>query len=54
MAVFVLAALGWVVLGGVMSSRTTDQRATLDGRVADLWGSPQTQAALVFELHWTE
>src|SRR6266498_4155721 len=42
MAVFVLAALGWVVLGGVMSSRTTDQRATLDGRVADLWGSPQT------------
>ncbi len=54
MAVFVLAALGWVVLGGVMSSRTTDQRATLDGRVADLWGSPQTQAAPVFELHWTE
>jgi inner membrane protein involved in colicin E2 resistance len=49
-----LAAVGWLILGGVTSSRTTDQRGALDGRVADLWGSPQTQAAPVFELRWTE
>lgn len=54
MGVFVLAAIGWLVLGGVTSSRTTDQRGALDGRVADLWGSPQTQSAPTFELHWTE
>ncbi len=53
-AVFMLAAIGWLVLGGVTSSRTSDQRGALDGRVADLWGSPQTQSAPVFELHWTE
>src|SRR6476661_8151377 len=52
--VFVVAALGWLVLGGVTSSRTSDQRGTLDGRVADLWGSPQTQQAPTFELRWTE
>jgi hypothetical protein len=54
MAVFTLAALGWLILGGVTSSRTTDQRGMLDGRVADLWGSPQTQSAPTFELHWIE
>src|SRR5258706_7648794 len=53
-SVFMLSAIGWLVLGGVTSSRTSDQRSSLDGRVADLWGSPQTQAAPVFELHWTE
>jgi hypothetical protein len=54
MGVFSLAALGWLILGGVTSSRTTDQRATLDGRVADLWGSPQAQSAPTFELHWND
>jgi inner membrane protein involved in colicin E2 resistance len=52
--VFVLAAIGWLILGGVTSSRSTEQRSTLDGRVADLWGSPQTQSAPAFELRWTE
>ena len=52
--VFVLAAIGWLILGGVTSSRSTDQRSTLDGRVADLWGSPQTQSAPAFELRWAE
>jgi inner membrane protein involved in colicin E2 resistance len=52
--VFVVAAFGWLVLGGVNSSRTSEQRGTLDGRVADLWGNPQTQQAPSFELHWTE
>jgi hypothetical protein len=54
MGVFMLAAVGWLILGGVTSSRTTDQRGALDGRVADLWGSPQTQTAPVFELRWSE
>jgi inner membrane protein involved in colicin E2 resistance len=54
LGVFLLAAVGWLILGGVTSSRTTDQRATLDGRVADLWGSPQAQSAPTFELRWTE
>src|SRR5678816_1266751 len=54
MAVFTTAALGWLILGGVTSSRTSDQRSALDGRVADLWGSPQAQAAPTFELHWME
>jgi inner membrane protein involved in colicin E2 resistance len=54
MTVFVIAAVGWLILGGVTSSRTSDQRSTLDGRVADLWGSPQTQTAPSFELRWTE
>jgi inner membrane protein involved in colicin E2 resistance len=52
--VFAMAALAWGILGGVTSSRTTDQRSTLDGRVADLWGSPEEQAAPTFELRWTE
>src|SRR3954462_4216599 len=52
--VFVLAAVGWLILGGVTSSRTTEQQSTLAGRVADLWGSPQSQAAPTFELRWTE
>src|SRR5205807_6209010 len=54
MGVFMLAALAWLVLGGVTSSRTTDQRGALEGRVADLFGSPETQSAPTFELHWTE
>jgi len=54
MAVFATAAIGWLILGAVMSSRTSDQRSTLEGRVADLWGSPQAQAAPTFELHWRE
>src|ERR1044071_3440531 len=54
MAVFTTAAIGWLILGVVMSSRTSDQRSTLEGRVADLWGSPQAQAAPTFELHWRE
>jgi inner membrane protein involved in colicin E2 resistance len=54
MGVFLLAAIGWLVLGAVTSSRTSDQRGALVGRVADLWGSSQVQTAPTFELHWTE
>lgn len=53
-AVFLLASVGWLVLGGVTSSRTDEQLAALDGRVSDLWGSPQTQAAPTFTEEWVE
>src|SRR5207248_4871283 len=52
--VFILASVAWAILGGVTSSRTSDQQANLDGRVADLWGSPETQAAPTFDLRWME
>jgi len=52
--VFMLASVGWAILGGVTSSRTSDQQTNLDGRVADLWGSPETQAAPTFDLRWLE
>ena len=54
MGVFVLAAAAWLILGAVTGSRTSEQKGTLEGRVADLWGSPQTQLAPIFELQWME
>jgi len=54
MGVFMLATVGWLILGAVTGSRTNDQKGTLEGRVADLWGSPQTQSAPSFELQWIE
>lgn len=54
MCVFTVATVGWIILGAVTGSRTNDQKGALEGRVADLWGSPQTQTAPNFELHWTE
>lgn len=54
MCVFTVAAVGWLILGAVTGSRTSEQKGALEGSVADLWGSPQTQKAPVFELHWIE
>ena len=54
MGVFMLATVGWLILGAVTGSRTNEQKGTLEGRVADLWGSPQTQSAPSFELQWVE
>lgn len=51
--VFVLAAVASVTLGGVTSARSSEQGSVLDGRVADLWGAPQVQAAPTFTLRWT-
>lgn len=50
--VFLLVSAGWVVLGGVTSSRSDAQRDALDGQVADLWGIPQAQSAPTFQLEW--
>lgn len=52
--VFCIAAFGWAVLAGVTKSRTDDTQLQLDGRVADLWGSAQTQPAPTFVAAWYE
>src|SRR5687768_826478 len=54
MGVFMLATVGWLILGAVTGSRTSSQKGALEGRVSDLWGSPQTQSAPSFELQWIE
>ena len=50
-AIFLLACIGWGVLGDVMSRRSGAQSAELRSKVADLWGQPQRQTgpSLVFE-----
>jgi len=51
--VFVVAAIGWVAFGGVMQLRTRGQTEELRGRVGDLWGEPQSQAAPQLLFLWT-
>ena len=50
--VFCCATVAWMVLGGVMSSRTGSQSNRLQGNVADLWGSAQQQTAPALTFHW--
>ena len=52
-AVFLITAAAWLVLGGVVTSRTSEQSFALDGRVSDLWGRPQVQLAPTFTEEWT-
>ncbi len=52
--VFFFTAVAWLILAGVMSTRTSETSSSLDGRVSDLWGSPQAQAAPAFQLEWNE
>jgi hypothetical protein len=51
--VFVVTTIAWMVLGGVMQSRTSEQTNELQGRVSDLWGTPQNQAAPAFTFLYT-
>lgn len=51
-AVFLFTTVCWFALAGVTSSRTQEQQYALDGRVADLWGSPQAQLAPAFIEEW--
>jgi hypothetical protein len=53
-AVFVVTTVAWMVLGGVTDSRSRAQAALLAGPVAELWGSPQEQAAPVLMVEWDE
>jgi hypothetical protein len=52
-AIFGFASIAWLVLGGVMSSRSSTQTSELRNKVEGLWGQRQVQNApsLVFE--WT-
>ena len=43
--VYLLAAVGWIVLGGTISYRTDNQDAELRRQVGELWGKPLTQRA---------
>src|SRR3954470_3009809 len=42
--IFVCAAAAWMILGATIFSRTYDSGENLDGRVALLWGAPQSQS----------
>lgn len=56
LALFFVSAVttfAWMLLGGVTSSRTSQQRHHLDDEVAELWGSPQDQQAPTFVLRWS-
>ncbi|MDP2314638.1 MAG: inner membrane CreD family protein [Pseudomonadota bacterium] len=50
--VFLTTVAAWIVLGGIVTSRTQGQSMELDGRVSDLWGSLQTQDAPTFTEEW--
>lgn len=43
--VYFVTLVGWLVLGGVMQSRSSQQGDKLSSAVSALWGTPQTQAA---------
>jgi hypothetical protein len=49
---FFVTSIGWLILGGVTTSRTSGQQGELRGEVADLWGHPQTQAAPGLNFAW--
>src|SRR5262249_31522397 len=50
--IWIVAAIGWMVLGGVTERRETTQQAKLRDGVANLWGSPQTQDAPQLTFSW--
>lgn len=50
--VFCVASIGWLILGGTTSSRSTAQRGSLSDQVSDLWGRPQAQAAPTLTFNW--
>jgi hypothetical protein len=52
--VFVVAALAWFVLAGIMSARTSEQQGQLYGAVADLWGQPLEQQAPTVQFEWQQ
>ncbi len=52
-AIFAVTCAAWVVLGGVMSSRSGAQSYELRSRVSDLWGLPQEQHGPSLAFEWT-
>lgn len=51
-AIFIVTSIAWVVLGGVMSSRSSSQGYELRNKVADLWGQPQSQSGPALAFEW--
>ncbi len=43
--VFIVASIGWMILGGTIDARTTTQDRELRAKVGQLWGSPLDQNA---------
>ncbi|MDO8847997.1 MAG: inner membrane CreD family protein [Coriobacteriia bacterium] len=52
--IFVVAALGWMVLAGTVQYRTDTTDVSLGERVEGLWGGPQTQHAPAFSFRSDE
>jgi Inner membrane protein CreD len=52
-AIYAVTCIAWVVLGGVMSSRSGTQSYELRSRVSDLWGQPQEQTGPALAFEWT-
>jgi hypothetical protein len=50
--IFILASIAWIAFGGVMKGRSSAQRGSLYGDVAELWGEPLTQLAPTLNFHW--
>lgn len=51
-AIFAVTSIAWVVLGGVMSSRSASQRYELGNKVTELWGQSQEQRAPELTFEW--
>jgi hypothetical protein len=51
-AIYLATSIAWVVLGGVMTSRSGTQSGEMRMKVADLWGQPQAQAGPSLTFEW--
>jgi hypothetical protein len=50
--IWVVAAIGWMILGGVTQHRESTQSSSTREDVQSLWGSPQSQSAPELTFHW--
>jgi hypothetical protein len=50
--VFAIASCAWLLLGGMMTERTSEQQGDLYGSVSDLWGQPLDQNAPTITFQW--
>jgi len=50
--IWMVAAIGWMILGGVTAHRETTQRSRTREDVQSLWGSPQVQEAPQLTFQW--
>lgn len=53
-AIYVVVAVAWFVLGGSLAIRTETADRRLRDEVSALWGSPQTQASPELTFTWSE